>query len=169
MVCILPGTAENAVRGAAVAALALAATFAQSGQAAGFTEYLGGGFIQVREGCEDFGWSGTHQVMIRMQPQGMQGNPEDETQMALIMGTGTIAVRLDIDRGVRRSYVPTEATYIWNGPYSPEEPTMSFSFDPDGSWLLNETASMDRFHAIVENFNEHEGCRVELFGSLYRN
>jgi len=68
-----------------VVGLAFSALIAAASPAAAITEYLGGGFLTVTDSCAEFGWTGTHQVLVRMAPQGMDGNSETETQIALFM------------------------------------------------------------------------------------
>lgn len=159
---VKPGRAL--IPSALMAALTLGAA-----PASAMTEYLGGGFIEIRSGCEDFGWAGTHQVLIRMEPQGLDGNATDETQMSLLMNTGTIALRFNLDRGIRYSYTPTQAVYVWNGPNIPAEPTMSFAFGIDADWPLRGEYMIERLQVSINNFNEHEGCSAWLYGSLVRN
>lgn len=132
------------------------------------TEYLGGGYIVIERGCNAYGWSGTQQVMVRAQPQGLEGNDANQTQLALLLGTGTMAFRLNMNRGFRFTYTPTQAVYIWNGPYAPADPTMSFLFNPDSDWLLSGDQEIQRLNAIIYNFNEHPGCQARLFASLAR-
>ncbi|WP_323035482.1 hypothetical protein [Pararhodobacter sp.] len=133
------------------------------------TEYLGGGFITVDDVCAQYGWTGTHQVMLRMEPQGLPDNAENETQMAILMNTGTIALRLNLDHGIRYSYTPTQAVYIWNGPYAPASPTMTLSFGIDADWPLRGDYMIERLQVRIYNFNEHPGCSAWLYGSLVQN
>lgn len=133
------------------------------------TEYIGGGYITVDDNCAQFGWTGTQQVMVRLEPQGLRGNVANETQMALFLNTGTIALRLNLDRGIRYSYTPTQAVYIWNGPYAPAAPTMTLSFGIDADWPLQDLTLMDRLQVRISNFNEHEGCSAWLYASLAKN
>ncbi len=132
------------------------------------TEYLGGGFITVSDSCAEYGWTGTHQVLVRMEPQGMRDNAEDETQIALLMNTGTIAMRVNLDRGVRHVYNLTQAVYVWNGPFAPDEPTMKITFNPNADWPLSAGWQINRLAATIDNFNEHEGCVAWLRASLVR-
>ncbi len=153
---------------AALAAVALGLGAATPASA--MTEYLGGGYLYpANDGCSAHGWTGTHQVLARMQPQGAAGNPRNETQLALLLGTGTIAVRMNLDHGIRWSYAPTQATYVWNGPWSPEDPTMRFLFSPDADFPIGNDQEYTRIVARVENFNEHEGCTMWMYLLLRRN
>ena len=152
----------------ALAGALLVAGLATSASAQNFAEYLGGGFLTVNDGCAQYGWSGTHQVMVRMEPQGVGGNPADMTQMALLFSTGTVAVRLNLDRGVRTVYAPLQATYVWNGPWTPEAPTTTFAFSPNGTWPLSGGTEMRRLTVIIDNFNEHAGCSAQLQANLQR-
>jgi len=152
-----------------LAAIALSASVIGATPAAAFTEYLGGGFVVVSDSCNEFGWSGTHQVLVRMEPQGMPGNADEETQIAILLNTGTVAMRLNIDSGRNATYPMLAATYVWNGPWSPEEPTMQIRFDPDAQWPLTAGSLMDRFSVTIDNFNEHLGCVAWLNASLARN
>lgn len=137
--------------------------------ATAMTEFLGGGFLTPARGCESYGWTGTHQVLARMQPQGHPGNPEDETQIALLLATGTIAFRLNINRGFRHVYQMTQATYVWNGPWSPDAPTMQLTFHPASDFPTRVWWEMPELVMRVENFNEHAGCTMWLYLSMIRN
>ncbi|MCB1406196.1 MAG: hypothetical protein KDK01_08010 [Rhodobacteraceae bacterium] len=148
---------------------ALATLLTMASPAAAVTEYLGGGFITVSDSCAAFGWTGTHQVNVRLEPQGQIGNSPNETQIAMLLNTGTIAVRLNMNRGVRQVYTPLQAVYVWNGPYMPQEPTMRFAFDPNADWPLTGGPEIERLHVTLENFNEHEGCVGWLYATLVRN
>ena len=153
----------------ALAGVALTASLFAATPALAITEYLGGGFVTVSDSCAEFGWSGTHQVLMRIEPQGMAGNASDETQISLMMNTGTIAMRVNLNRGVRHVYDLTQAIYIWNGPFVPEEPTMKITFNRDADWPPSARWQMERVAAIIDNFNEHEGCVARLHASLVRN
>lgn len=148
---------------------ALAACLMAATPVAATTEYLGGGFLRMDAGCAQYGWTGTHQMLVRLEPQGVGDNAEDVTQLAMLFGTGTIAVRLNIDRGIRASYTPTQATYVWNGPYTPEEPTMTFAFGLNGEWILSGDDEIRRLYANIDNFNEHEGCTARFHATLLKN
>jgi len=148
--------------------MALAAGLAVATPAHGFAEYLGGGYIRMSDACTPYGWTGTHQVMVRLEPQGVDANPADITQMSLLFGTGTMAVRLNLDRGIRHSYTPTQATYVWNGPWTPDAPTMTFAFSPNGTWPLAGGVELRGVHAIIDNFNEHAGCSAHFYANLRR-
>jgi hypothetical protein len=154
---------------ASAAGLALSAVIAAAQPASALTEYLGGGSLVVSDSCAEYGWTGTHQTLIRIQPQGENGNPEDDTQIALMMNTGTMALRVNLDHGIRHEYSLTQAVYIWNGPYSPDEPSMTVAFHLNADWPLRAGAEIERFNMILFDFNEHEGCVARLRGSLARN
>lgn len=156
-------------RAAALAAGGFAAVLAASSPAMAITEYLGGGFITVSDSCAAYGWTGSHQVVVRLEPQGEAGNARHETQMALLMNTGSIAVRLNLDRGLRHEYTPTQAIYVWNGPHMPHEPTMRFAFNPNADWPLGAGPQIERLNVTLHNFNEHEGCVGWLYASLVRS
>ncbi len=133
------------------------------------TEMLGGGFMVGGGTCADFGWVGTQQVLARMEPQGAPGNPADETQMALLLSTGTIAIRFDNERAYRHTQAVDQATYVWNGPWSPEEPTMSFSWNLYGDIPGTRDSELSELILDFDNFNEHPGCRMSVFLVLRRN
>jgi len=158
-------------RGALAAALiaALGTALGVAAPAGAVTEYLGGGFLVMGNGCARYGWTGTHQVMMRLEPQGVGGNPDTETQMSLLLGTGTIALRVNIDRGIRHVYSPSQAVYVWNGPYAPAQPGMTLSFGMNGTWVLGGGAELRRVQIRFGNFNEHDGCNAVLNATLVRN
>jgi hypothetical protein len=151
--------AANAVAGAEIDGL----------QARTFTEYLGGGYLTLGQGCEQYGWSGIHQILARAQPQGHPGNPDSETQLALFFATGTIAMRYDLEYS--RRFVPVDsATYVWNGPWTPDEPTMEVAYDAYyGDWLMDEDDDLISVNIYLNNFNEHSGCSAEMRLALGRN
>ena len=149
---------------------ALAAGAALVAPAAATTELLGGGFMVSRwGGCEEFGWSGTQQVIARMEPQGAPGNLRDETQLALLLSTGAIAIRFNNEGGYRHTQQVTQATYVWNGPWSPQDPTTSFSWDLYGDIPHQTDTSFDELILNFDNFNEHPGCRMSVFLVMQRN
>lgn len=135
------------------------------------TEYLGGGYLTFSETCADHGWSGVHQIMIRTQPQGMRGNPDDETQMAVFFSTGVMSFRFDIELETMGQAAPlNQAVYVWNGPYSPEEPTMAISYRTRyGDYIPSGGAHLESVFMTLSNFNEHRGCTATMRVSLGRN
>lgn len=154
---------------ATLAGAALGLSLVGVSPALAITEYLGGGFISVDRNCATFGWTGTHQVLLRLEPQGESGNAANETQMAILMNTGTIALRMNLNRGFRHTYSMDQAVYVWNGPHSPNEPTMQFTFNPDSDFPTGAGYEIERLNIRVYNFNEHAGCTARLYGSLVRN
>ncbi|PTX00710.1 hypothetical protein C8N33_10952 [Pararhodobacter aggregans] len=155
---------------ARMAALTLLALGATSPAAGAETEFLGGGFLVVRnDSCAEYGWTGTHQVLARLAPQGAPGNPDDQTQVALLLSTGTIAFRFNSVRNYRYTQVIDQATYVWNGPWSPEEPTMNFYYHYVGNIPSPTDTALDNLVLVFNNFNEHPGCRVDAYLALRRN
>lgn len=142
-----------------------------SGPEAQITEYLGGGYMTLSDECADHGWSGTQQVLVRMQPQGMLGNDENETQMAFFFPTGVISFRFDHTQETMNDGAPiTQATYVWNGPYSPAEPTMTIAYRSRyGDYIPNGGAQLHSVFLTIGNFNEHRGCSATMRVSLGRN
>ena len=141
------------------------------GQVLAITEYLGGGFLRpvlATEACEKHGWHGVHQLVARMQPQGARGNPDHESQLSLLMATGTIALRYNLDRGIKATYTPSVAAIIWNGPYVPEKPAMRLEWY-GGTWPVGDDRDFPQVRLRIENFNEHEGCTVDVSLFLHRN
>lgn len=138
-------------------------------QAQTFTEFLGGGYLTLGSGCARYGWSGIHQVLARAQPQGHPGNPDDESQLALYFATGTIAMRYDLEYS--RRFVPVDsATYVWNGPWTPDAPTMQIAYDAYyGDWLMEDSDDLISVNILLSNFNEHRGCSAEMRLALGRN
>ena len=147
---------------------ALPAVAQDAASAQGITEYLGGGYLTFSDSCAQYGWTGIHQVMARAQPQGHPGNPENETQLALFFGTGTIAMRYDQEYS-RRYATVTTATYVWNGPWTPDAPTMNFYYDLYGEIPGPSDVALDELILHFNNFNEHPGCQVDAYLSLRRN
>ena len=159
----------NAIRRATLGGMACVALGAATPALAG-TELLGGGYLVSRNSaCEQNGWGGVHQVLARFEPQGAWGNQPDISQMSLLFGTGTIAFTFNNNGRYRSTQVIESATYVWNGPYSPDEPTMSFSWyyygDIPGRW----DRELDQLILEFSNFNEHEGCEMIAYLSLHRN
>jgi hypothetical protein len=151
----------------------VAQDFAQAGNAPAtqqITEYLGGGYLTLGEACADYGWTGTHQVMVRAQPQGRRGNPRDESQLAIYFATGVIAMRYDIDEETLYSPAPVdEASYVWNGPWSPMEPTMTISYRTRyGDSLHSNDSDLQSVFLTIGNFNEHPDCVATMRVSLGR-
>ena len=146
------------------AALALPAT-----QAAAATELLGGGYLVAHDSCAAHGWRGTHQVLARLAPQGAPGNPRTESQMALILATGAISFRFDNSGSYRFTHRLSAATYVWNGPWSPQSPTMTFSWNLYGDIPQPRAAALPELIIDFDNFNEHPGCRVTAYLALRRN
>ena len=133
------------------------------------TEFLGGGYLVPRAGCEPFGWVGAHQVLVRMQPQGFEGNDRSETQLSLLLGTGTIAYRFNDPRAFRRDFEVTQAVYVWNGPWAPEDPAAGMYYNMNSSILSGPDATeLTEYALVLTNFNEHEGCSVFLYANLHR-
>lgn len=136
------------------------------------TEYMGGGYMGFSAQCAAHGWSGVQQVMVRVQPQGVAGNPRDETQMALYFPTGTIAIRFDKNER-NHMYQPAaidEATYVWNGPWSPEVPTMAVGFNSNyGDSLFSGEQHIHSAYLSFKNFNEIEDCTAGIRMSVGRN
>lgn len=139
------------------------------------TEYMGGGFLELSDECAQHGWNDRQQVLMRVEPQGLRGNSRAETQVALFFATGTIAFRFDLrnassNGGFRADYEIHQATYVWNGPYSPEEPTMRMfvgyrqGIDFDAN---DRGAGFEIFN--LENFNEHQGCTATFYVALAPN
>ncbi|MCB1396397.1 MAG: hypothetical protein H6898_06980 [Rhodobacter sp.] len=148
---------------------ALPAVAQDAASAQGITEYLGGGYLTFSDSCAQYGWTGIHQVMARAQPQGHPGNPENETQLALFFGTGTIAMRYDQEYS-RRYATVTTATYVWNGPWTPEEPIMAIAYDAYyGDWLMDEQDDLISVNIHLSNFNELRGCSAEMRLAFGRN
>ncbi|WP_334192607.1 hypothetical protein [Pararhodobacter sp.] len=155
---------------ARLAGLTLLALGCGGGTALAETEFLGGGFLVVKyDSCAEYGWTGTHQVLARLAPQGAPGNPEDQTQIALLLSTGTIAFRYDNVRRYRYTQTIDEATYVWNGPWSPEEPTMNFYYHYVGNIPSADDTAIDNLVLVFNNFNEHPGCQVDAYLALRRN
>lgn len=156
--------ARSLASGATALALWGGATAAHAG-----TELVGGGFLVVEyDSCTDYGWTGTHQVLARMAPQGAPGNPEDETQIALLLATGTIAFRFESVRNYRYTQEIDTATYVWNGPWTVPEPSMNFYYDLYGDMPGTDDEALDELILHFYNFNEHPGCRVTAYLSLHR-
>lgn len=153
-----------------VAALGLALSLAAT-PALTATELLGGGVLVPEYGCEEFGWTGPQPVVARLAPQGAQGNPRNETQMALLLGTGTIAMRFNYNGGnpMGPPQAITSATYVWNGPWTPEQPTMQMSWHRYGLGLTRRTTELQEWVVYFNNFNEHAGCRMMAVLSLRVN
>jgi hypothetical protein len=163
--------ARRGWRGAsAAAAVAMIGIGASAMPAMAETEFVGGGFLVVKyNSCAEYGWTGTHQVLARMAPQGAPGNPANETQIALLLATGTIAFRYDSVRSYRYTQTIDQATYVWNGPWTPEEPTMNFYYDLYGDIPAANDTELDNLILHFSNFNEHPGCQVDAYLSLSRN
>lgn len=134
-------------------------------------EFLGGGYMGFSEECAAHGWSGTQQIMVRMQPQGFGGNDADESQLAIYFPTGTIAVKYDITaHATQYSHALTEAVYVWNGPWSPENPRMSISFYTRyGEGFNQGDTSVHRHYISLANFNEIRNCSAVMRVSVGRN
>lgn len=133
------------------------------------TEFLGGGYLVARSGCSDFGWTGVHQALVRMQPQGFEGNDRTETQLSLLLGTGTIAYRFNDPRAYRRDFEVTQAVYVWNGPWVPDEPLAGMYYNMNSSILRDlEATELTEYSLVLTNFNEHPGCSMYLFANLHR-
>ncbi|WP_127105274.1 hypothetical protein [Pararhodobacter zhoushanensis] len=153
-----------------VAFAIMAAGVALATPAAATTEMLGGGFMVSRwGGCEDYGWVGTQQVLARMEPQGAPGNLANESQLSLLLSTGTIAIRYNNEGGYRRNQEITQATYVWNGPWTPDEPSMTLSWDLYGEIPEARDSALDQLVINFQNFNEHPGCRMSVFLVMQRN
>lgn len=152
-------------------AAALAFGLSASGAAAA-TELMGGGVL-VPEGtsCDSYGWSGAQPFVARLEPQGAPGNPAGETQMALLLGTGSIAMRFHYNGGnpMGPPQTITSATYVWNGPWTPADPTMTIGWHPYGRQLTAQTTEMREWVLYLNNFNEHSGCRMMAVMSLRKN
>ena len=154
-----------------VTGLALAAMLAAS-PALTATELLGGGILVPQgTGCTEFGWTGPQPVVARLAPQGAPGNPARETQMALLLGTGTIAMRFNYNGGnpMAAPQAITSATYVWNGPWTPEEPSMTLSWHRYGIGFTRRTTEMQEWVIYFQNFNEHQGCQMMAVLSLRIN
>lgn len=140
--------------------------------AGAITEFMGGGFLApvdwTAEACASHGWTGVHQLIARLQPQGGRGNLRDESQLSLMLATGTVAMRYNLDRGIRATYRPTQSVHIWNGPWVPETPTMGLSWF-GGDWPVGNAPEFPNIRLRIENWNEHEGCTVEVSLFLRRN
>ncbi|MCB1389340.1 MAG: hypothetical protein KDK12_09430 [Rhodobacteraceae bacterium] len=163
-------TPQTRVVARTMAALSLAAAAVCATPAGAETELVGGGFLIVKyDSCSDYGWTGTHQVLARMAPQGAPGNPRNETQIALLLATGTIAFRYDSVRSYRYTQTIDTATYVWNGPWTPDAPTMNFYYDLYGEIPGPSDVALDELILHFNNFNEHPGCQVDAYLSLRRN
>lgn len=127
------------------------------------TELLGGGFLVGNARCADYGWRGTQQVLARMEPQGAPGNMANETQMALLLATGTISFRFDNKRRYRYTQQLGSATYVWNGPWTPETPSMTFSWNLYGDIPGPSSDTLPELIVDFDNFNEHPGCRMSAY------
>lgn len=142
----------------------------RSGRTA-ITEYFGGGYMTFNRQCAASGWGGTHQIMVRMQPQGMPGNPRAESQMALYFTTGTIAIRYNhaterMNSGARI----TQATYVWNGPFVPQRPIMTISYRSRyGDYIPRGGPNLSSVFLTFANFNETRGCTATARISMGRN
>lgn len=135
----------------------------------GFTEYLGGGYLTLSESCESYGWSGTHQIMVRAQPQGLPGNHRNMSQLALFFSTGTIAMKYDADEMDMGGVEVEEASYVWNGPWIPEIPTMMINYlSRYGDYIPSGDENLSSVYLTFVNFNEHPGCVANARVSLGR-
>lgn len=152
---------------AAMLALAMA-----SGAASAVTELLGGGVL-VPEGseCASHGWRGPQPVVARLELQGAPGNSTTESQLALLLGTGTIAMRFDYNGGNPMGPAQTlrSATYVWNGPWTPERPSMTIGWHRYGASMSASTTYDHEWVLYFNNFNEHAGCRMMAVLSLRKN
>lgn len=133
------------------------------------TELLGGGFLVGHGTCAEYGWVGTQQVLARMEPQGAPGNLANETQMSLMLSTGTIAFRFNNHGSYRYTEHLLSATYVWNGPWTPDAPTMNFSWNYYGNIPGTRDVALDKLIIDFENFNEHPGCRMSAYLVMHRN
>ena len=138
------------------------------------TEYLGGGYMGFSEECEAHGWSGTQQIMVRLQPQGMPGNDANESQVAIYFPTGTIAFRYDrTEFDGNNMYAPhpiDTAVYVWNGPWVPEMTSMQLhSFARYGGFISSGDQRIHSLYMMLNNFNELEGCRASMRVSIARS
>lgn len=139
-----------------------------SPQAVPVTEYLGGGYMTFGDACARQGWSGTQQIMVRAQPQGLRGNPRSETQLAIYFATGTIALRYDLN-GSRRYVDVDQVTYVWNGPWTPQFPKLRIAYDAYyGDFLTSGDRDLQSVNILLGNFNEIDGCNAEMRVSLGR-
>lgn len=159
---------RTALFGLAVAAAATSAV-AQAN-----TEYLGGGFVTLSEECRAHGWNESQQIMLRVQPQGLAGNPQDESQFALFFATGTIAFRVNLEAGERSSGPArprpiSQAIYIWNGPLIPDEPTMVFTEGYRETTRFRQHAGAQQQFFNLVNFNEHPGCTASIVAMVAMN
>ncbi|WP_068303476.1 hypothetical protein [Pararhodobacter sp. CCB-MM2] len=162
-----PRTERRRVAAGLAPALAVAGLMASGTAAFAGTELLGGGFLIAKYNtCDQYGWTGTHQLLARMAPQGAPGNPDDETQLSLMFNTGTIAMRYDNVEAYRRTQTLDQATYIWNGPWTVDEPTMNFYYDLYGDIPHGTEVALDDLVLHFNNFNELEGCQVAVYLSL---
>lgn len=108
-----------------------------------------------------------------MQPQGMPGNDADETQVAIYFPTGTIAFRFDrtafVGMNMYAHNAIDEAVYVWNGPWSPDIPSMTYhSFARYGGRL---SSGDERIHSLfigLRNFNEIADCTASMRVSIAR-
>lgn len=134
-----------------------------------FTEYLGGGYLTLSDSCADFGWTGTHQIMVRAQPQGLPGNDRNLSQLALFFATGTIAMKYDASEMQMDGVEVEEASYVWNGPWIPQIPSMTISYRARyGDSLQSGDEDLSSVMLIFGNFNEHDGCTATARVSLGR-
>lgn len=165
----------SAFRSAMICALAGGSQFLAAAPALSMTEYLGGGFVELSEACLEHGWNDRQQVLMRAQPQGLSGNPDNETQIALFFATGTIAFRVDLDAGsndgsMTTTYDLNGATYVWNGPYTPQEPTMQLATgfrETIGFSQRDRRPDVEIFY--LRNFNEHADCTARFVVMLAPN
>jgi len=139
--------------------------------AAPIVEFLGGGYIGFSPECAAHGWGGTHQVMVRMQPQGFGGNPSDESQLAIYFATGTIAMRYDTSEYLSQyTHGIDQAVYVWNGPWIPDNAIMNISFYSRYGERFNDGDTKVHSHYIrLQNFNEFPRCAATLRVSVGRN
>ena len=84
------------------------------------------------------------------------------------LGTGTIAMRYDNIGAYRRTQTLEQATYVWNGPWTVDEPSMNFYYDLYGDIPRGSEEVIDELILHFNNFNEHEGCQVAAYLSLHR-
>lgn len=152
-------------------AAAAVAVVAASGPVNATTELLGGGVLVPQSGCEQFGWNGPQPVVARLAPQGAPGNDPRETQLALLLGTGTIAMRYNYNGGnaMGPAQQLTSATYVWNGPWTPTRPTMTMGWHRYGSSISERTTEIREWTVYFTNFNEHAGCRMMAVLTLRKN
>lgn len=158
-----------------MAGCAALSVMASVGAAQAATEYVGGGFVELSSACAEHGWNGRQQVLMRIEPQGLPGNDRNETQIALLFATGTIAYRVDLDagssgQGMQTTYEVEQPVYIWNGPYAPETPTMSmFTGYREGISFRAGERRPDVEIFNLSNFNEHSGCTARVVVMLAAN